>query len=108
MNAYAIPGINRKQTNLNLAEFIIDTVAMDWNIDREKLFEPTRQQRYVIPRHICMYLLRKKLKMNYCEVGRIFLRDHTCIIHAQKVITNYIESRVDNPIKIYLNSKSWL
>ena len=108
MNPYAIPGINRDRKASADAQRIIDTICADWGITRDNLFSQVRQRRFVVPRHICQFLLFEKCKLNYSKIGRMFERDHTSIIHSRKLVSNFLTAKYDNDIKSYLNSKSWL
>jgi chromosomal replication initiator protein len=108
MNPYAIPGINRYRKASADAERIITTVCYDWGISKNDLFSPIRQRRFVVPRHICQFLLFEKCKMSYYGIARMFERDHTSIIHSRKLVNNFLTAKYDNEIKSYLNSKQWL
>ena len=43
-----------------------------------------------------MYLLRKRTGLTLAEIGRIFHRDHTSIIHACQTIEEVLSLRYDN------------
>lgn len=108
MNPYAIPGINRDRKASADAERIIDTICADWEISKDNLFGHVRKRKFVVPRHICQFLLFEKCKMNYPKIARMFERDHTSIIHSRKLVNNFLTAKYDNEIKSYINSKQWL
>jgi chromosomal replication initiator protein len=108
MNPYTIPGINRDRKASVDAQRIIDTICADWGITRDNLFSQVRERRFVVPRHICQFLLFEKCKLNYSKIGRMFERDHTSIIHSRKLVYNFLTAKYDNDIKSYINSKQWL
>lgn len=64
---------------------VIKTVANHYKIKQSSLKGHSRVKSLVIPRHVCMYLLKKELSLPLTEIGRWFAgRDHTSVIHAVK------------------------
>lgn len=52
-----------------------------------------RAQKFVVPRHIAMYLLRVDYKLPFMEIGDLFSnRDHTTIMHAVEKITQQMQT----------------
>lgn len=64
------------------ALIMVGIVARAWRVDAESLFAHTREQRVVTPRHVAMYALRHISKMSFPEVGKVFDRDHSTVIHG--------------------------
>ena len=56
----------------------------------------SRLRGYVKARFISMYLLRKRTGLTLKEIGRIFHRDHTSIIHACQTIDEVLSLKYDN------------
>jgi hypothetical protein len=69
---------------------IITNTAKAYAVTVEGIMGQSRQQYYVVARHIAMYNLRKTLGLSFPAIGRIFGRDHTTIIHACNKITELI------------------
>ncbi|MEX0896285.1 MAG: chromosomal replication initiator protein DnaA [Patescibacteria group bacterium] len=66
---------------------VIKTVANHYKIKQSSLKGHSRIKSLVIPRHVCMYLLKKELSLPLTEIGRWFAgRDHTSVIHAVKKV----------------------
>jgi len=64
---------------------IIDVVLEFYKISREDLLGSKRKKSIVIPRQICVYLLRKYTDLSLKEIAEIMRRkDHSTIIHAIK------------------------
>lgn len=50
-----------------------------------------RAPEIVLPRHVAMYLARKLLQRPFGELGQLFGREHTTILHAWRGITTRLE-----------------
>lgn len=68
---------------------IIQRVARYFELSVTDIKTKCRERRYVVPRMICMYLIRTRTELSLKEVGRIMGGfDHTAVIHAVKTIHN--------------------
>ncbi len=66
---------------------LIKKVASFYNLKPIQLKGKKRNKEIVKARHVCMYLLKKELKMSYVEIGKWFSnRDHTSVMHAYNKI----------------------
>lgn len=69
------------------AQDIIKTVADFFNIAPQELTNRSRKKEVVLPRQICMYLMREMLSLSYPNIGeKLGNRDHTTAIHAYEKI----------------------
>jgi hypothetical protein len=59
-------------------------VAQKYGLKRWDLISETRQVHVVGPRQVAMYLSFRLLGRSLSEIGRIFRRDHTTVIHSIK------------------------
>lgn len=74
-------------------KIIIKTVADFYDIKEEDLMNQSRKRQIVLPRQICMYLMRLELKNSYPFIGERFGgRDHTTVMHACEKINREIQS----------------
>ena len=65
---------------------IINSILRTFQITRDELVGKRRTRRLVRARHYTCYMLRKQTNLSYTEIGRIFNRHHSSIIHGvQKV-----------------------
>ena len=76
--------ISPQQTNIGLnTKKILKKTAEYFDISLEKLTGSSRKKELVVPRQICMYLMRQELKASYPNIGsELGGRDHTTAIHA--------------------------
>lgn len=65
---------------------IIDRVCHHFSQMKKDVLGHCRKPEYVVPRHICMYLLYKLCDMNKTRVGRIFNSKHSTVINAIKKV----------------------
>ncbi|MFZ2167784.1 MAG: helix-turn-helix domain-containing protein [Minisyncoccia bacterium] len=71
---------------------LISSVCLTYGISNEELVGKSRRAHLVFPRHIAMYLMRKKLRLSFPRIGAILGgRDHTTIVHAYHKIENLIK-----------------
>jgi len=63
-------------------EKIIDLVCERYTQSKKDILSKSRKAEYIIPRHICMYLLFEVCNMNKTLIGRVFNTKHTTVISA--------------------------
>lgn len=56
------------------------------------LMSSNRQRKVARPRQVAMYLSRRLTTRSLPEIGRLFRRDHTTVIHAMRRITALMEA----------------
>lgn len=88
--------------------YIIKEVSNDFNVESKMVLSASRKQIYVMPRHICQYIMFYKMELGASAIARIFNRDHSSVYHSVTSVYDFLTSKFDNPIKSYLNSKQWL
>ncbi len=82
-------------------EIVISTICKWYSVKEELVKGKSRLKNLVSVRHICMYILREKLNMNYTDIGRLFSnRDHTTVMSGIAKITKQIET--DEKLRKYL------
>lgn len=64
------------------ATYIRECVAEAYNIDPGWINSFARNKSYTWPRQVAHYLTRKMLKKSLPEIGRIYDRDHTTVLHS--------------------------
>ncbi len=69
---------------------IIDRFCSIRNTSLEDLKKVSRKQEIVYNRHLVMYLLKNKTKLNLREIGELFGKDHATVIHSCNKIAGYI------------------
>ena len=61
------------------------TVCQQYNVDPDLVKSQTRKREIVLPRQIIMYKLHK-LGLGYADIGKLFGKDHTTILHSVRKI----------------------
>lgn len=88
-----------------MAETIIVAVCHEFNLTKAELLASGRK--YALPRHVAMHIMSKHSQRNTRGVARVFKKDHTCVILANKKVPqlvandNELASRV-RAIETYL------
>jgi hypothetical protein len=66
---------------------IVHTVAAYYRLKPQDLKLRRRTHQIVLPRQVAMYLIRKRTKIGFVEIGKYFgKKDHTTVMHAIKKI----------------------
>ncbi len=72
-------------------------------IEAEKLMKPNRTRHIAHQRYFLMWFLRKNTQMTLSQIGNLFLKDHSTVIHG----INYHEESIEINDRIYsLNIQS--
>ncbi len=82
---------------------VLKKVAEYFDISLEKLIGNSRKKELVVPRQICMFLMREELRASYPNIGHeLGGRDHTTAIHAFNKITEEIKTneKLKNDIEL--------
>jgi chromosomal replication initiator protein len=110
MSPYIIPGLKeRPKTNHRAfqAQEIIKRTAEQFGIKLEDMYRVTRLRRYLLPRQVAIYLIKKHTVLSLKDIGGLFAAnrpkgmDHTTVIYTINLITNLI-TQDDN---LFLNVK---
>jgi len=83
-----------KRRTLDISsEAIQRAVAERFNVSFNDLLGKRRTQNIALARQVAMYLCRKLTAYSFPEIGAFFGgRDHSTVIHAQKIVTDRISS----------------
>lgn len=94
---------NKKQNGSSSSyENLISVVADFYNITVADILSKKRKNTIVVPRQICMYILKEKYKLPYKKIGSLLGRDHTTIISGYSKIKE--EIKTDNGLKMAVES----
>jgi chromosomal replication initiator protein len=90
--AQAIADLLPRRHSLN-ASYILETVALHFNIKVEDLVGRDRSKEITMPRQIAMYFVREETDASLPEIGQMLGgRDHTTVMHGCEKISNLIET----------------
>ncbi len=65
---------------------IMAVICKFFEVEMNELTGRWRPRRLVIPRQIAMLMLHRHTMMNKTEIGKMFNRDHTSVIHSLRTI----------------------
>ncbi len=89
----ALASTNQNNIVKTTPKTIIKIVADFYGIKEEELMNQSRKREIVLPRQVCMFLMREELKNSYPFIGdRFGGRDHTTVMHACEKINREIQS----------------
>ncbi|WCL51422.1 chromosomal replication initiator protein DnaA [Leptospira sp. GIMC2001] len=75
---------------------LIELVCEIYNQPKKDVLGKSRKNEFILPRHLCMYMLKEIFSLNKTLIGRIFDCKHTTVIHA---ISN-IEEKIKTDLKL--------
>ncbi|PJB52094.1 chromosomal replication initiator protein DnaA, partial [Candidatus Berkelbacteria bacterium CG_4_9_14_3_um_filter_33_5] len=77
-------------------EKLIEVVSLYYGITKDELISKRRTHNLVLPRQICMFILKKRTKMSYPKIGAILGgKDHTTIMHGEKLIAKKVNEDIE-------------
>ena len=77
------------------AEMVMQTVADYYGLTMKDLTSATRRREVTVPRSIAMYLTREMIGMSLPQVGTLFGRDHTTVLHSCKSVEANMKENPD-------------
>ncbi len=88
-----------KREKVISSEFIQETVAKYFSIDKKELAGEKRSNDIAFPRQIAMYLCREVANMSFPQIGIDFgKRDHSTVMHAYKKIDKEIKEKTNTKL----------
>ena len=86
--------------------FIVKVVAEHFGVSQEDIISKKRNSEYVIPRQICMYMIREHTTTSLDNIAKMLnKKDHTTILHGCKKIENEMLKNPDIKNKIDIIKK---
>ena len=90
--------ISKKEKVIS-SEYIQETVAKYFSIDKKELAGDKRSNDIAFPRQIAMYLCREVANMSFPQIGVDFgKRDHSTVMHAYKKISKEIKEKTNTKL----------
>lgn len=71
-------------------EVIVSAVAETFNVLPKDILSRSRRRRFTLPRHVAMWLCLRSGKRSTTQIGRLFGRDHTSVMHARRHVDKLI------------------
>jgi len=69
------------------AETIRDFIGCQFRVSVDELKSRSRKRSVTFPRQIAMYLTRKYTDQSLADIGQVYNRDHSTVLHAIRVVT---------------------
>jgi chromosomal replication initiator protein len=101
MNYMSLPGIKQSANvkrssnvptlNPSTCDRICLVVANYYNISLAELKSNTRKRRIALPRMIAMYFMYGRTSMTLLQIGKMFNRDHSTVIHSRTLINDLLK-----------------
>lgn len=74
------------------AKAIIEAVAQAYSVEVSALMGSSRVKGLVTPRHVSMWLIRRHTQLSSTEVGRLYEKDHSTVLHACGKVEKQLEA----------------
>lgn len=83
------------------AEYIISEAEKFFSLPHGRILSQNRSKETVFPRQIAMYLVRDMTSLSLPDIGRVFERDHTTVLHSINKIEDSLkgDESLQNTIK---------
>lgn len=81
----AFPGLVETGKNLlrvDVRDRILSVIHDEYGFDLSGLIQQNRSKSRVKARKMAFYLLRRHTKMSLAEIGNLFQRDHSTVLHS--------------------------
>lgn len=87
-----LQGLVGNSAELN-AEIIRDFVGCQFKVSVDDLQSRSRKRAVTFPRQVAMYLTRKYTDQSLADIGQLYNRDHSTVLHAIRVVTQNISRK---------------
>ena len=92
-NYMAFPGLIRSEEPTTTPDEIIESVCRACGYSRDDFFMVNRKRRRVAARYIAMVAIRRITGLSLKDVGQLFGKDHTTVIHAHEAVAAGMETQ---------------
>jgi len=90
------PKINNNKMSETKVKNLMSIVSDYYRISTSDLISKKRTTKYVFPRQVSMYLIKKLYDIPYKKIGTFFNnRDHSTVMHSVEKITNEMEMDIN-------------
>lgn len=84
-------------------DILLQIISDVSGIESYLILKKNRTRKYLVPRQIYTYLMRKILKMTLSEIGLVLNSDHTTVIHSVKKVETLLEIEDEILCNIYFD-----
>jgi chromosomal replication initiator protein len=68
-------------------EVIRNFVSAQFKVSVDELISRSRKRSVAFPRQVAMYMTRKYTNQSLADIGGLYNRDHSTVLHAIRIIT---------------------
>ena len=99
MNYWVAPGVKREP--VDVINKVFRLVSCEANVDEDLLRNSRRAYNAYLSnaKHICMYIMWRKLRMNYNQIARLWEMDHKSVRYGIQKIAGWDEEGMKPDIK---------
>lgn len=83
------------KTKVNKEE-ILDGVCSFYRLKKGDIVSKSRRAKYNLARQVTMYFLRREADLSLSEIGQMFFRDHSTVIHAVEKVSTMAQNQKFN------------
>lgn len=99
--------MNPNYPRIRIAE-IQRAVAAHYGLSRAELLGRDHARRVAHPRQVAMYLARDLTAASYPLIGRLFRRDHTTVLHAERAVRGRIAHSTGDELAVLALARALL
>lgn len=105
INPWIIPGIKQitPRSDEEIKTSILQAVEQVTGYSLNMLLKNNRTRDRVLARNLCYYFLRKHTRYSLKQIGDLFNKDHTTIIHGIRMVNDMLTTN-DNATKHWYQS----
>lgn len=81
-------------------ELIIEETSKGYGVDVSDILSTSRTKEITMARQVAMYIIRQLTKLSLPEIGKVFSRDHTTVIHSLEKVEGLIKDDRETAEKI--------
>lgn len=82
--------LEKEHYNKQIAKYVMDAVALYYEMGAETYKLKTRQRNIVSLKHTCAYMLTQHTSLTFQQIGRYVELDHSTVIYAKKKINGFL------------------
>tara|TARA_R100000152_G_C6592731_1_gene52630 strand:+ start:45 stop:383 length:339 start_codon:yes stop_codon:yes gene_type:complete len=79
-------------TSVRIADEAVQTTSKQYGFTLAELREDNRRRTYSDMRSMLMHILRTNTGLSLTEIGFVFSRDHSCVIHNVKKVDDLLKT----------------
>ena len=104
INYWVVPAVNRvrkRRSKCNIHyDDIVNVVSSVSGVDYCDIKGNRLFRKFIIPRHVCIYLLYNYTNLSLSRIGFVLRRDHSTVLHAIQNVKNAIDTNENHLVDL--------